>query len=68
MPKDVTGVTPESVEWTNESGTQVIGTWSTTVTTGSGEQAGTTTTNFIGLIEGGTVTRFPFLPSYTEGW
>ncbi|HEX6525712.1 MAG TPA: hypothetical protein VF070_37720 [Streptosporangiaceae bacterium] len=68
MPKDVSGVNPESVEWTNASGTQVIGTWSSTVTTGSGKKAVSTTTNFIGLIEGGTVTRFPFMPSYDEGW
>lgn len=68
MPKDVSGVAPESVEWTNASGTQVIGTWSSTVITGSGKKAVSTTSNFVGLIEGGTVTRFPFLPFYDEGW
>jgi hypothetical protein len=63
MPKDVDGVTAETVEWTNASGTELISSWSSfVITRGVGKSS-----VFIGLVGGGTFRPFPFLPN-GEGW
>jgi hypothetical protein len=63
MPKDVDGVTAETVEWTNASGTELISSWSSfVITPGTGRGS-----NFIGFVGGGTFRPFPFVPN-GEGW
>jgi hypothetical protein len=63
QPKDVSSLDPPgSVQWTNASGTEVIGMWSPTVITFPGSPNETsTTTNYIGIVGGGTVRPFTTL-------
>jgi hypothetical protein len=55
---DVSSFNFLTVEWTNPSGTELIGTWNPSVVTGSGSGQATTVTNFIGFIGGGRVRPF----------
>jgi hypothetical protein len=64
QPQDVSHFDFNSVEWTNPSGTEIIGTWNPTVVSA----AGVTTTNFIGFIGHGTVRPFAPLPGPEAGW
>jgi hypothetical protein len=50
-----------SVEWTNPSGTEIIGTWNPTVITGPSDNPLSTTTNDEGYIGNGTVKTFPYI-------
>ena len=61
QPKNVSSLSPDSsVEWTNASGTQVIGTWNPTVVTFAGtNHSVSTTTNYAGIIGGHTVRVLP---------
>ena len=60
QPKDVSSLNgPESVEWANASGTEVIGQWNPTVGTFPGTSHSIwATTNYVGIIGGGTVRPF----------
>jgi hypothetical protein len=60
QPKDVSSLNgPVSVEWTNASGTEVIGQWNPTVVTFPGTSHSIwTTTNYVGIIGRGTVRPF----------
>jgi hypothetical protein len=50
-----------SVEWTNPSGTEIIGTWNPTVITGPSDNPLSTTTNDEGYIGNGMVKTFPYI-------
>ena len=60
QPKDVSSLSPlTGVEWTNASGTTVIGGWNPTVVTFPGTSHSIwTTSNYAGIVGGGTVRRF----------
>jgi hypothetical protein len=50
-----------SVDWTNPSGTEIIGAWNTTVITGPSDNPVSTTANDEGYIGNGTVRTFPYI-------
>lgn len=50
-----------SVDWTNPSGTEIIGTWNPTVITGPSDNPASTVTNDEGYIGNGTVKTFPYI-------
>ncbi len=63
--QDATGFNgPNAVNWTNSSGTEVIGSWNTEVVTYSKNFQGpaTTVTNYFAFIGGGKVSEFPWFP------
>jgi hypothetical protein len=58
QPADVSTFNFLTVEWTNPSGTEIIGSWNPSVVTGSGVGQTTTVTNLIGFIGHGAVRPF----------
>jgi hypothetical protein len=69
VPSDATGFNgPIAVNWTNSSGTEVIGSWNTEVVTYSKNVQGptTTVTNYFAYIGGGTVREFPWFPGSAD--
>jgi hypothetical protein len=52
---------PNSVEWTNASGTEIIAAWNTTVITGPSNNPVSTTTNDEAYVGNGTVKMFPYI-------
>ena len=58
QPADVSTFSFLTVEWTNPSGTEIIGSWNPSVVTGSGGGQTTTVTNFTGFIGHGAVRPF----------
>jgi hypothetical protein len=59
-PPDVSNFNgPISVEWTNQSGTEVIGSWNTSVGVIVHGGSATEVTNYEGVIENGTIKPFP---------
>jgi len=68
-PPDVTSFNgPISVEWTNSSGTEVIGNWNPAVTVyrAGFQGAATSVTNYFGFIGGGKVRLFPWSPGLID--
>ena len=64
-PPDVSNFNgPISVEWTNPSGTEVIGAWNTSV----GVKRATEVTNYAGVIENGKVKPFPVVAGPSVAW
>jgi hypothetical protein len=57
-----------SVDWTNPSGTKVIGSWSTSAGVVVHGEPGTKVTNYSGVIENGEVKPFPRVPGPTVTW
>ncbi|MCW2935924.1 MAG: hypothetical protein JWM19_6886 [Actinomycetia bacterium] len=71
QPKDVSSLNPPTgVEWTNASGTEVIGEWNPTVITFPGGDKTWTTSNYVGIVGGGTVRRFTAItdPDPSAAW
>ena len=73
VPQGVKGFAiPNTVEWTNPSGTEVIGSWTTEVVTYSKNSPGpaTTDTTYFAFIGGGKVREFPVLPAsaHSAAW
>ena len=69
VPQDVKDFAiPNTVEWTNSPGTEVIGYWVTEVVTYSKNSPGpaTTDTEHFAFIGGGKVREFPVLPGTRE--
>jgi hypothetical protein len=59
QPKDVSSVSPVTVDWTNASGTEMIGSWLPAVVTFPGGVKDTDSSGFTGFVGGGTITQFP---------
>jgi hypothetical protein len=60
-PRDVSAFDGSiGVDWTNRSGTEIIGSWNTTVITGPSDNPVSATTNYEGYIGNGTVKTFPY--------
>jgi hypothetical protein len=59
---------PIAVEWTNSSGTEVIGSWNpqTKVYDKTGQVTGSEVTNYFAYIGGGKVREFPWGPGMTD--
>ncbi|HEY6791061.1 MAG TPA: hypothetical protein VI365_27510 [Trebonia sp.] len=71
QPKDVSSLSsPTAVEWANASGTEVIGEWNPTVITFPGGDKMSTTSNYVGIVGGGTVKRFTAItnPALRTAW
>jgi len=63
-PRDVSAFDGSiSVDWTNPSGTEIIGTWNPTVITGPTDNPASTVTNDEGYIGNGTIKTFPYILS-----
>ena len=61
-PRDVSAFDGSiGVDWTNRSGTEIIGSWNTTVITGPSDNPVSATTNYEGYIGNGTVKTFPYI-------
>jgi hypothetical protein len=65
QPPDVSHFDFNSVEWANQAGTEIIGSWNPTV---DSVTDGVTTTNFIGFIGHGTVRPFASIPGPNIAW
>jgi len=59
QPRDVSSVSPVSVDWANASGTEVIGSWFPTVVTFPGGVKTSNSGAYSGYIGGGAVRQFP---------
>jgi len=59
QPKDVSSVSPVSVDWANASGTELIGSWFSVVVTFPGGVKSSSSTGFRGFVGAGTVRQFP---------
>ncbi len=68
QPKDVSSVSPVSVDWANASGTEVIGSWLPTVVTFPGGVKRWNSTGFSGFVGGGTVRQFPRIGGPDVTW
>jgi hypothetical protein len=68
QPKDVSSVSPVTVEWINPSGTEVLGTWNPSVVTFPGGVKDTSTTNFNALIGDGQVRTFTRIQPRLIAW
>jgi len=69
VPQDVKGFNgPNAVQWTNSSGTEVIGSWNPEVTVYSKnfQVAATSVTNDFAFIGGGTIRSFPWSPGLSD--
>jgi len=69
VPQDVKGFNgPNAVQWTNSSGTEVIGSWNPEVTVYSKNFQGpaTSVTNDFAFIGGGQVRSFPWSPGLSD--
>ena len=61
---------PNTVEWTNAAGTEVLGSWSTETVAYSKDFPGpaTTVTNHYAFIGGGKIRPFPWVPGLHDAW
>jgi hypothetical protein len=65
QPHGVSSLSPVTVDWTNPSGTEVIGQWSPTAVTFPGTpHSVSVTTSYVGIIGGGTVRPLDVLTNH----
>jgi hypothetical protein len=68
QPKDVSSVSPVTVDWVNTSGTEMIGSWLPAVVTFPGGVKDTDSTRFRGFVGGGMVRQFPAITGPNVVW
>jgi hypothetical protein len=68
-PLNVSGFSGKiSVDWTNPSGTEVIGSWNTAVQVVDHGESATEVTNYTGVIGNSEVRTFPRIPGHMVAW